>query len=71
MSKDNEISVNGKCAYRSLSQWKGSPHRIVPIFVPTPRIEALLTVASLIDISYWKLTILGNEAQPLCPGLSY
>ena len=38
---EKEKSLNGKCANCSLSQWRGSPHRAVPISVPTPRIEAL------------------------------
>ena len=32
MSTSNEISVNGKCANPSLSQWRGSPHTAVANF---------------------------------------
>src|SRR5215831_16217722 len=31
-------SINGKCANRKLSQWRGSPHETVPNFVPSARL---------------------------------
>jgi hypothetical protein len=52
--------VNGKYANSILSQWKGSPHGTVPIFVPTPRIEGLLAVNNTGSQKRAKRLITGN-----------
>ena len=67
-------TTNGGCANCVLSQWRGSPHSIVPIFVPTPCIEALFRVASVLNsgaVSHWKLTMISIGAQRLCPVLTH